>query len=147
MTAVNPVELAPLGTAKRADDGMVQEASVLAIGANRAINECVHLGDAGEDFGADLSGRQTFWSGWLRSLAAFRKIAAADDDHALKAIFHGRRASKRLARSKTSLESLNGSGVGEVEMFKDFGCTPLALGMTHELLIAETINGLGKVIL
>src|SRR5215831_13183738 len=105
---------------------MVEQASVFTVGSNRAINESIHLGDAIEDFGADLSGRHAFWRGGLRSLAAFRQISTADNNHALKAIFDGCRASKRLARRQTTLKTPNGSSVGEIEMLEDFGGAPFA---------------------
>ena len=111
------------------------------------LNQCGHHRNLRHDLNRNLLGLHAARDYRFWRLAAFRHISEASDNQSREPLFEGWRGRNRLPGIQAALESLNGSGVGEIEMLENFGGTPLPFRMTTEVVRLHAGNRGGDDIL
>src|SRR5208283_4812623 len=119
------MELSPLLAAQRPQHRMVEQFDPASEAVFTLRDDLVHLCNLRSHLGSHLLSRQASGNGHWRRFSSRWQVTESDDNQGPQAVFHRRSRSQRLARLYYSLESLDRSGVREVEMFQHFRGAPL----------------------
>jgi hypothetical protein len=123
------MKLSPLGRSQRAQKRMVEQLYATPEAGFTLRNDCVHCRQFRPNLISHLLSRQASRPDHRGGFSSGRHVTQSHDHKRQQALRHGCPRGERLCLPDYSLESCDGSGVGEIQMFQHLRRAPLAREM------------------
>ena len=134
---MHKVEFAPLIHREGAENGVVENGGTGSEFSGAAGHHVVEFRECRHDFGGNFFGLESARGGGRRRFSSRRHVSETDDNESLAAILPGDWRGQRFVGLEDTAESLEGSGVGQEEVFENFCGAPLVGIVPAELLGRE----------
>jgi len=130
----------PLPGGQRTQNRMIEQSDAMSEARFALRDHGIHFHDLLHPFTSHLFRWQSPGLSYPRCFASGRQVTKADNDQSAQALPGGRRHCHSLARFEQSLESLNRSRIGQVQVLQNLGRTPFPWQMPTHLLIGHAYN-------
>jgi hypothetical protein len=140
MPSMHQMKLSPLCRSQRTQKRMVEQVDPAPEAHFTLRDDRIHRHNLCPELASHLLHRQAFRLRDRRCFASGGHVTQSHDDQGQYAMRHGSPRGQRLSACHDSLESLDRSGVGEIQMFQHLRRAPLARGMPAQLLAGHAFH-------